>query len=194
MKSAAASGFSVQLGCYIAGLFALVLVPFFLLEQYSFELSTRLLLDSRSHQALFALVVIGLALDVFLPLPSTVIAATGAAILGGVPGFIAVWAGLSAGCVLGYEFGASAGEASLRKMVSDAQQRRLAWLQGYFGMGALVLCRPVPVLAEVSVLLAGSGRVPRPRFYSLCLLANILVAALYTSLTEPLFTTLAATG
>jgi membrane protein DedA with SNARE-associated domain len=175
-----------RIALFVLALFLLVLVPFFLLETQINELTSRLLNDDRSYAVIFMLVVLGLSLDIFLPLPSTVIAATGAVLLGGVPALIAVWLGLSIACVLGYEFGASAGHATLKRMVSDKQLARLAWMENRIGLGALVVCRFVPVLAEVSVLMAGSAGVSRPVFYPLCVTANIAVAYTYVILTGPL--------
>lgn len=171
-----------QLGLFVGLLFLLVLGAFALFDQESQALTQRLLSSSPTTLGIVAIVVAGLALDVFLPVPSTVLAAAAAATLGDAAAFVAVWLGLSAGCVLGYEFGASAGHLALKKLVSDASARRVRWLEGRFGLMALAICRPVPVLAEVSVLLAGSARVPRRHVYSMTIGANLAVALLYVLL------------
>lgn len=175
-----------RVGLFILLLFGFVLVPFFLLEQQGIEVTNRLLADSQSSLVVFALVILGLTLDIFLPLPSTIIAATGATVLGGAPAFVAVWLGLSAGCVLGYELGATAGHAALRHLVSEDQIRKLSWLENRIGLGTLVVCRFVPVFAEVSVLMAGSAGLARSVFYPLCVIANMAVAYTYVILTSPL--------
>ena len=90
-----------RIGLFVLLLFVFVLLPFFLLEEQGVVLSTRLLADQQSYFIVFALVIAGLALDIFLPLPSTIIAASGASLLGGMPAFLAVWMGLSLGCLLG---------------------------------------------------------------------------------------------
>ena len=174
-----ASGYAPRLAAFVLLLFVLVLGAFAVFGAQSLAWTSRLLDASDTTQAIGLLVVTGLALDVFLPVPSTVLAAAAAATLGDALGFVAVWTGLSAGCVLGYEFGASAGHAVLRRMVKDTHERRLRWLERRIGLGAIVLCRPVPVLAEVSVLLAGSARWPRAAVYALCVVANAAVAGLY---------------
>lgn len=174
-----ASRYGPRLVAFVLLLFVFVLGAFLAFEAQSLAWTSRLLDASDTMTAIGVLVVAGLALDVFLPVPSTVLAAAAATTLGDTLGFVTVWTGLSAGCVLGYEFGASAGHAVLRRMVKDTHERRLRWLERRIGLGAIVVCRPVPVLAEVSVLLAGSARWPRPAVYALSLAANAAVAGLY---------------
>lgn len=175
-----------RLGLFVGALFLFVIGAFALFEEESLALTRQFLEASPGTMGIVAVVTAGLALDVFLPVPATVLAAAAAATLGDVPAFLAVWLGLGAGCVLGYEFGATAGHAALRRLVTDASERRMRWLESRFGLGALVICRPIPVLAEVSVLLAGSARVPRSLFYPLTLGANVVVALLYVLLVPSL--------
>jgi len=54
------------------------------------------------------------------------------------------------------------------------------------GLFILLLFGFVPVLAEVSVLMAGSTGVARSVFYPVCVIANIAVAFIYVILTGPL--------
>lgn len=175
-----------RLGLFIGALFLFVIGAFVLFEEESMAMTRQFLAASPGAAGIILLVTVGLALDVFLPVPATVLSAAAAATLGDVPAFAAVWLGLSAGCVLGYEFGASAGHAALERLVSDASARRMRWLQGRFGLGALAICRPIPVLAEVSILLAGSARVPRGFFYTITIGANVAVALLYVLLVPSL--------
>lgn len=175
-----------RVGLFVGALFLFVISAFALFEEESLALTRQFLASSPGVTGIVALVTVGLALDVFLPVPATILAAAAAATLGDGPAFLAVWLGLSAGCVLGYEFGASAGHAALRRLVSDASERRMRWLEGRFGLGALAFCRPIPVLAEVSVLLAGSARVRRSLFYTMTISANVVVALLYVVLVPSL--------
>jgi membrane protein DedA with SNARE-associated domain len=50
-----------------------------------------------------------------------------------------------------------------------------------YGDLALVLCRPVPVLAEASVVFAGIVRAPFPRFAWLTAMSNLGIAAGYSA-------------
>jgi membrane protein DedA with SNARE-associated domain len=47
---------------------------------------------------------------------------------------------------------------------------------------ALLVCRPVPVLAEASVVAAGTLRVPFARFAVVVAAANVAISAWYASL------------
>ena len=65
----------------------------------------------------------------------------------------------SLGCLIGYGFGRFAGEILVTKLSRrDDLQRWRAALARY-GIAALALFRPVPVLAEASVIAAGALRI-----------------------------------
>src|SRR4051794_8136916 len=85
---------------------ALVVVPFLLFEDSVLKL-TGLLMNTQHRWALASLVVGLLAADVFLPIPSSLVATGAGALLGYTLGFSAIWIGLTLGCVLGYWFGAT---------------------------------------------------------------------------------------
>ncbi|MFP2910635.1 hypothetical protein ACLESD_37460 [Pyxidicoccus sp. 3LFB2] len=46
----------------------------------------------------------------------------------------------------------------------------------------LLVCRAVPVLAETSVVFAGTSRMPPRRFFTVCALSNLGVSATYAAL------------
>jgi uncharacterized membrane protein YdjX (TVP38/TMEM64 family) len=93
-----------------------------------------------------------LALDVLLPIPSSVLGA----LLGGRLGFVAgaAWAfsGLFAGQCLGYALG--------RLLPS----RLSSELPAAPSVAVVLVSRPVPVLAEAVALAAGATRLPLPRY------------------------------
>ncbi len=108
-----------------------------------------------------------LALDVLLPIPSSVLGALLGGRLGFIAGFLATFTGLCAGSALGYALG---------RIVPS----RIAEASGAVsvpGMALVFLSRPVPVFAEAVSLAAGATRVPIKVFASASVLGNALYAA-----------------
>jgi len=102
--------------------------------------------------------VIGVALliaDVVLPVPSSVIMVAHGALFGIVTGSLLSLAG-SVGCaVAGFAIG-RAGRETVHRLVSDAEYARVSRLLDRWGMAGIVATRPVPILAEVMAIIAGT--------------------------------------
>jgi uncharacterized membrane protein YdjX (TVP38/TMEM64 family) len=161
-------------------LIGLILVPFILFEARFDQLAQQLTGSGTSRSLAAGGIFALLALDVFLPVPSS-IASTAAGVLFGVArGTVIVWSGMTAGCLLGYFVGLRAVGAARRIVGADSLVRSEALMQKY-GESAIVLCRPVPVLAEATVILAGIVRAPFARFVGLTSLANLGIAAGYAA-------------
>jgi len=102
--------------------------------------------------------VIGVALliaDVVLPVPSSLVMIAHGALFG-------VWIGSllsvigTVGCSLaGFAMG-RAGREKVRHFVSDAEYARASRLLDRWGMAGIVATRPVPILAEVMSIIAGT--------------------------------------
>lgn len=110
-----------------------------------------------------------LAMDVLLPVPSSILGA----LLGGRLGFVlgALWAGLGlmAGSALGYAVGRlwpARFADGMRELTEQAP-----------ALFVIALSRPVPVLAEAISIAAGVTRVPPPRFALASLIGNAAYAA-----------------
>lgn len=119
-----------------------------------------------------------LALDVLLPVPSSVVMV----VLGKLYGFAAGCALSLAGSVLAAALAWAIGrrsEALLARWMS-AEERRAAdeWLARH-GLFALALTRPIPILAETFALLAGARALPLGRVLLAATLGILPAAALY---------------
>ena len=163
-----------------AVLIGLVVVPFFLFDAQINTMAARITASDTSRAGAAAAIFALLALDVFLPVPSSVVATAAGVLLGFVEGTSIVWAGMMAGCVVGYVVGARAWHAA-RRLVGEDNLRRAEAMMRTYGEVALVLCRPVPVLAEASVLFAGIVRAPVTRFAWATGLANLGIAGGYAA-------------
>lgn len=119
-----------------------------------------------------------LALDIVLPVPSSVVATASGAALGFGGGMASSWLGLTLGCLVGYLLGAVAARRGGPVMAAHPSVDRAA---SRYGVGAVVLLRAVPVLAEASVIHAGYAGVPFKTFAWAAGLANLGVAAGYAA-------------
>lgn len=162
-------------------LLALILVPFFFFEARFNSLAEQLMRREASGWSVASAIVALLASDVFLPIPSSIVAAAAGVLLGFWAGAAAIWAGMMAACLLGYWFGARASAAARRFVGPDGMVRAERLSQKY-GDYAIVVCRPVPVLAEASVIFAGIVGRPLGRFLALTFWSNVGMAVGYAAI------------
>jgi uncharacterized membrane protein YdjX (TVP38/TMEM64 family) len=157
---------------------AAILIPFFLFEQQINQWIANWLSTAQARAATAAVISAILALDVLLPVPSSVVSTAGGALLGFVPGLVVSFAGMTAGCLLGYTLGrhAPADRWLLREEIERVERSQKRW-----GDWMLVVSRAVPVLAEASVVFAGISRMPPRRFLLLTGLSNLGISAIYAA-------------
>ncbi|MCY2992278.1 MAG: VTT domain-containing protein [Planctomycetota bacterium] len=130
-----------------------------------------------------AMLVIGLlASDIFLPVPSSVVSTFAGKMLGFWAGTAATWCGLTSGAVFAFWLVRVCGRPLAKRLSSDEELARMDALAARFGVLVLVLTRPVPVLAEASVLLMGTTRLAWWRFLLAVGLSNLGLAAVYALL------------
>jgi len=176
MNKRAMVGWTIFWGCVLA----LILVPFFLFGE-RIEAWTRSCLESATiTRGLVALLLGGLlALDILLPVPSSLVS-TACGFMLGVPfGAMTSFLGMAVSSAIGYWLGARAGRAAAGGLVGAEQLGRMESLSARWGSWIVVVCRPVPVLAEASVIFAGMGRMPVLRFAVLCGLSNLAISVVY---------------
>lgn len=161
----------------------LVLLSFLLFEQqilFWFTELGQMNTDNPYTLLAFALIlVLILALDVLLPVPSSMVGLAAVALLGPVMGSLVIFSGLTLGCILGYLLGAGYFNLISRVWISPAEKNKASKMKSNLGATALVLLRGVPVLAETSVLAAGMQAYPLRQFLLLTMLANCGLAVAY---------------
>ncbi|MCE0463257.1 3-dehydroquinate synthase [Pseudomonas uvaldensis] len=179
-KKGPAKPFWLSLLCFCG----LVITSFLLFEQQiqAFLTHLHLYLPSTASQKLnLALLLIALlALDVVLPVPSSLVALLAVATLGSVGGYLVIFVGLCLGAGLGYALGA--GYFQLLSGRLGLHQRQPGQLGYRLGTLSLVCLRGVPVLAETSVVAAGMQRYPLRAFVPVIVLANAGLALAYAAI------------
>lgn len=163
-------------------LVAALTAPFVLFEEQIESLAVQVI-DAGPGKTQLALLIGGaLALDVVLPVPSSLVNAAAGAALGFALGMIVSWLGMTFGCLLGYWIGATGGAAVVRRLLGAKELERAARIAENLGVATLVLMRAVPVLAEASTIAAGAARYPLARFVATVAVANTGIAAAYAGI------------
>lgn len=160
-------------------LLALILVPFALWEDALSVWTAELLRPTAGRAALAGLVVLLLAGDVLLPIPSSFVAAGAVSLLGAFEGGAAIALGMTLGAWLGYALGRVGGEPLATRLAGPRELERARRLMGRHGTWIVLISRGVPVLAEASTLLAGATRVSLWRFAMVTTLGNVGLSVAY---------------
>lgn len=163
-------------------LVTIVVVPFVLFGEPLDRLAREVMASPASAPVAALTGSLLLAADVVLPVPSTVVISVLGGLLGALSGTLVAAAGLTLGCVLGYGLGRRLGHDFAERTIGREDFAYLSDRLERYGVLLLALCRPVPVLAEASVIAAGvAGLAARPVLV-VTTLANVGFAAIYAAL------------
>jgi len=161
-------------------LIALVLVPFFLFEDRFNAFADSVTRGDTARWLAASSIFALLALDVILPVPSSIVSTAAGVLLGFWRGAAVVWLGMMGACLFGYALGARASGVA-RRFVGEEGLVRAERLASRYGDWTILVCRPVPVLAEASVIFAGIIRTPFARFAWLTAASNLGIALGYAA-------------
>jgi uncharacterized membrane protein YdjX (TVP38/TMEM64 family) len=159
-----------------------ILVPFFLFGEY-IEAWTQDFLKTASGKPLLIAAVLGLLLasDILLPIPSSVVSTAAGLFLGFQWGTLTSLAGMTVSCAAGFWMGVRLGRPFTKRILGSGELERLENMNRLYGDWVIVVARPVPVLAEASVLFAGVSRMPITRFMLLATLSNLGISGVYAA-------------
>lgn len=178
-RAPSAGNSGVRFFLLLLGLFACVMVPFALWGDLLERAAPQWL---AAHNAWLWIAVIGLALlisDVVLPIPSSVVAVALCWTLGPIVGASVVALGAFLSFVVGYGIGRCVPEDRLRRWIGsalwDSVRARARGSDSWW----IALARPLPVLAELSAVLAGVWRLSIWRTFAQAAAASITLGILY---------------
>lgn len=133
--------------------------------------------DARVWLAAFGVAL--LVVDVVLPVPSSLVAVMLCVALGPLWGGVCVAVGAWLSFVVGYGLGRLVPESRLRRWVGPALWDRLRDRASDRALWWIAVARPLPVLAEISALLAGVWRVSPLRAFAHAAAAACVLGVLY---------------
>ena len=160
---------------------ALIVVPFVVAEGAVFDASRKLLAAPAGRASIASVAIVMLATDLFLPIPSSFVAAGAVTALGGTLGAIVIWLGLTAAALLGYVLGRFGGTRLAQRVVGRAELERASHLHRRFGALVVIVCRGVPVLAEASTVFAGALGMRFWKFLLVASFSNLGLSLAYAS-------------
>ena len=137
--------------------------------------------DQSSSSYFYSMVVITvLSVDLLLPIPSSAVITHAGQTLGVFAGTIVTSVGLTIGSCVGYASTRWLGESIALRSVREFDRSALQKLIDKSGVLVLVLLRPVPILAEASVLLLGLGKMDFGRFLFWLTISNLAICLFFT--------------
>jgi len=120
-----------------------------------------------------------LASDLFLPVPSSPLMTLAGAQLGWLAGTLVCWLGLTTGAVAAFALARRWGPALVGRLVAREELERMRVAAGEHFLWMLLVTRPLPVLAEAAVLLAGLVGAPWRQCLPTIAIGNMCVAACF---------------
>jgi len=160
-------------------LFAFVIVPFVIWGD-QMDASAPRLVQGQAAKWAIALIGIGLLVaDVLLPIPSSVVSISLCLLLGPGLGGLAVFSGMVGAFAVGFLVGRLLPATRLRNWVGAQTWDAFASKRLPASLLWIAASRPVPVLAEVTAIFAGSVGMPFLPSLSVAALSSLLVAIAY---------------
>lgn len=166
-------------GALLVGVCVVIIVPFILweepIEAFFQDFGA---LEGQARWLSAAILFGALALDIFLPVPSSLVSTLFGMLLGVGWGWLGSFLAMNVSAAIGYWLGAR-GSALARRALGEAESALLTEFFARRGPMALVALRAVPVLAEASCLFAGMARAPVGKSALALLLGNAAVSLMY---------------
>ncbi|MDX1964597.1 MAG: VTT domain-containing protein [Pirellulales bacterium] len=125
---------------------------------------------------------LALAADIALPIPSSLVGTAAGTRLFWPVAVAVIWTGLTLGALAGFFLARWWGAALVMRLCSPADQARLTQLVKKNGVWALILTRPLPILAEATILICGAARLPWRQFLWPILWSHLGLAIVYATL------------
>ncbi len=130
-----------------------------------------------------ALMTVGvLAVDVLLPVPSSLVSTFAGARLGVPAATAASWLGLMAGAIFAFGLARVCGRPLAARLSSVEELDEIDRLGRRAGAWLLIITRPLPILAEAAVLFLGTTSMTWRRFLPPVMLSNLGIALVYAVL------------
>ena len=142
------------------------------------------ILEGKRASELFIATAVVLAADLVIPVPSSAVSVSAGMLLGAPIGFLACFLGLTLGCVAGYGAGYYFRRYHFNRWHDDHEFRELSMQLSRQGYIILLACRGIPIVAEMSVMVAGFHRYPFLKFVMVTALGNAILAGIYAFVGE----------
>lgn len=141
----------------VAALLAFFLIVFFIVEALGVPLLSDPTPWMQHGGVLAATLGVGLLiLDVLLPVPSSLVMVAHGALFGVIVGTLLSLSGSLGAALFGFAIGRRGGKI-LERLVTPAERARANNLLARWGALAIIITRPIPLLAETVAIMAGAS-------------------------------------
>ncbi|MGI5127024.1 TVP38/TMEM64 family protein [Pseudonocardia sp. CA-107938] len=172
----------VRYGLFIGSVLAIFLATFVLVAMLAVPLLDDPAPMMSGGGVVAALCGVGLLLaDVLLPVPSSLVMIAHGMLFGAAAGALLSLIGGVGAALAGYGLGRWAGPPTLRRVCSAAERARAARLVDRWGVLAVIVTRPVPLLAETVAVMAGAQQLGLPRTALASVVGVLPAAVLYAA-------------
>lgn len=167
----------------IGAVVAIAIIGPFIVFGEQIEAWTETFLESARTRPWTSAMVLGglLGSDIFLPIPSSIVSTACGVVHGFAGGMIVSALGMTFSCLTGYAIAKWMGRPLVSRFVGEKELTRLHDMEGKYGDWIIVIARPIPVLAEASVLFLGLGAMPFVRFAVLSTVSNLAISIVYAA-------------
>src|SRR5687767_1050027 len=163
----------------IAALIAVFTILFFIVEALGVPLLSDPTPWMKQGGSLAAGLGVGLLIaDVLLPVPSSLVMVAHGALFGVVVGTLLSLLGSLGAALLGFAIGRRGGKF-LEQVVTPAERARADYLLTRWGALAIIVTRPVPLLAETVAIMAGASPMSWSNVFLASLAGSLPPALLY---------------
>ncbi len=165
--------------CLLLSVVAVILVTFFLWEEDIDAWLRNAIAHTEGNRLwIGAILYLVLSSDIFLPIPSCMASTLCGMLLGPGWGFLVSFLAMDTTCLIGYGIGR--GSAPLaRKCLGEGETELLTEIHRKGGGWLVLGLRPVPILAEASLIFAGLAKMPAGRAALFAAVGNAAVSAIY---------------
>ena len=162
----------------VGAIIALFLVVFILAETFHIPILTDVSILS-NPTIITALIGIGLlTVDVFLPIPSSLVMVANGALFGFATGSILSLIGNFFGFIFAYWVG-NRSLSLIHKFLSPKEFYRGNRILQRWGILALILTKPLPILAETTAIMSGVSKLPFIKSLTAVMIGSLPVSLLY---------------
>src|SRR5215210_3591503 len=160
-------------------LIGLFLILFLIVEALQIPILTDPSDELKRGGLVAAMIGVGLLIaDVALPVPSSIVMVAHGALFGVALGSLLSLVGMIGAAMVGFAIGRRGGPL-VERVVREGERRRADRMLERWGALALVITRPVPILAETCAILAGASRISWTKALLASLAGSLSPALLY---------------
>lgn len=154
-------------------------MPFFIFEEDFLHLSRQLTNSSNSEWIIGGSIILLLTSDIFLPIPSSLISTFSGYFFGLGIGTSISTLGMSLSCILAYITGYYSPRFLPNVILQKKDIDTIQALYKKYGILALFITRPIPVLAEIAVFHYGLSKLSIKKFLITCFISNLFISLIY---------------